>query len=441
MAAASIAIQKQLLAWFRRQKRSLPWRGTPDPYRIWVSEVMLQQTTVQAVRKRYGPFLRRFPDLDALARARQESVLAAWSGLGYYSRARNLWRAAREIRGRHAGRLPRRAAELSRLPGFGDYTAAAVAALAFGERLAAADANVTRVVSRLFALPGEAGSRALQERVLTRAASLLPRRRPGDLTAALMDLGQLVCTPRRPRCFVCPLAAQCRAIRISGPEGYPRPRARPKPQDLSLAAAVVESAGRALLRRRSGTWLQGLWEFPSAEGRTPSGALRRLANALEQELDLRLPAGPAAARARHTIVRRRLDIRVYRVPLRGGRKRGSADSDSQPLTPDSRRERENPPRAPSARWFSPSELERAAIPTLTRKIALACGFLGPSGRRTLAANEGRSLPPGNRGSHGRADENGAQGWNGLPAAGPSAALRIEAGVHDRRREDLLDRRE
>src|SRR5258706_10670169 len=187
-------IRKKLLAWSRQQKRSLPWRGTTDPYRVWVSEVMLQQTTVAAVRERYGPFLERFPDLASLARAREERVLAAWSGLGYYARARNLRRAAVRIARDHAGGFPRDPSALTRLPGFGEYTAAAVACLAFGSRHPAADANVTRVLSRLFALGGTAGKKKNRAAVLFHAGGLLSSGPPGRLTATPMDLGQ----PRRP---------------------------------------------------------------------------------------------------------------------------------------------------------------------------------------------------------------------------------------------------
>ncbi|MGH9369852.1 MAG: A/G-specific adenine glycosylase, partial [Thermoanaerobaculia bacterium] len=233
-------LRRRLLAWYGREKRRLPWRGTRDPYRIWVSEVMLQQTTVEAVRRRYHRFLARFPDLPSLARAREDSVLAAWSGLGYYARAKNLRRAAREILERHGGIFPRDPRTLGRLPGLGEYTAAAVASLAFGERLPAADANVTRVVSRLAAIPGTAGSRRNREAVLAFVGRLLPRRRPGDLTSALMDLGQGVCTPRRPACLRCPLASVCEARRRGDPEAYPRRRPTPAPVRMALAAVLVE---------------------------------------------------------------------------------------------------------------------------------------------------------------------------------------------------------
>ena len=194
------SIRDKLLAWFDGEKRQLPWRGTRDPYRIWISEVMLQQTTVGAVRGRYEAFLARFPDLATLARAREQSVLAAWSGLGYYARARNLHRSARLIVRLHAGRVPRDLDALRALPGFGRYMAAAVASLAFGRRIVAADANVTRVLSRLFAIGGTAGTRRHAAAVEKHAGALLIPDRPGEVTAALMDLGQLICTARRPDC-------------------------------------------------------------------------------------------------------------------------------------------------------------------------------------------------------------------------------------------------
>ncbi len=347
-------IRARLLAWFRREKRRLPWRGTRDPYRIWVSEVMLQQTTVEAVRRRYGPFLARFPNLQTLARAREDSVLAAWSGLGYYARARNLRIAAREILRRHRGRFPREPRELRRLPGFGEYTAAAVASIAFDAPLPAADANVTRVVSRLAALPGEAGSRRSRASVLEIVRRLLPRRRPADLTVALMDLGQSLCTARAPACPRCPLADLCEARRRGDPEAYPRRRAKPAPVRIALAAGLVERDGRALLLRRSGSFLDGLWEFPTTRA-TPGdsrSARRRLSRTLSG-LGLSRDREPVAT-VRHTVVNRRLEIEVFRC--RGALRTAAAAS-------------------PNMRWFTSRQLARAAIPTLTRKIALSAGFL------------------------------------------------------------------
>jgi A/G-specific adenine glycosylase len=347
-------IRKKLLAWSREQKRSLPWRGTADPYRVWISEVMLQQTTVAAVRERFGPFLERFPDLPSLARAREESVLAAWSGLGYYARARNLRRAAGRIVREHGGVFPRDGAALSRLPGFGEYTAAAVACLAFGSRHPAADANVTRVLSRLFAIGGTAGKKKNRAAVLAHAAKLLSSGPPGRLTATLMDLGQLVCTPQRPLCVSCPLAENCLALRGGSPERYPRRARKPRAVPVFVAAACARQDGRALLVRRSATLLDRLWEFPSADAKTRVTARRRLIRKLDV-LGLSLD-GRALGSARHTVVNRRLTIEVFPASLN----RQSSIVNRQ---------------SSASRWFTARELARAAIPTLTRKVAHAAGFL------------------------------------------------------------------
>jgi A/G-specific adenine glycosylase len=315
---------------------------------------MLQQTTVEAVRRRYDPFLRRFPGLASLARAREDSVLAAWSGLGYYARARNLRRAAREILDRHAGVFPHEPRVLRRLPGFGDYTAAAVASLAFGVRAPAADANVTRVVSRLFAIPGLAGSRRHSEAVLDRVGGLLPASRPGDLTAALMDLGQAICTPIRPDCRRCPVASACEALRRGDPGKYPARRPKPAPVRVAVAAAFVERSGRAFLMRRRSGFLEGLWEFPCgpASGGSRRAARARLTRALSA-MGLSRDPSPVAS-VRHTVVNRRLEIEVFR---------GRADGPRDPAG------------LPAGRWFSARQLARAPIPTLTRKIARSVGFL------------------------------------------------------------------
>ena len=310
---------------------------------------MLQQTTVGAVEKRYDAFLERFPDVATLAEATEESVLAAWSGLGYYARARNLRRAAQRIASEHGGSIPRDARTLRDLPGFGDYMAAAVASLAFGQRLPAAEANVERVLARVFALPGAAGSRLLRDRVLAHARELLPAKRPGDLTAALMDLGQTVCTPRRPVCPVCPLAADCESRRRGDPESVPRRPPRPSPVRISIAAAVAEEGGRLFLVRRRSTWLDGLWEFPSAEAESPAGSRSKLARRL-RGLGFELADGPAIGTARHAVVNRRLEITVFRARLRGRRSRRAIEETC---------------------WLRPEDLATAAIPTLTRKVAAA----------------------------------------------------------------------
>ena len=322
---------------------------------------MLQQTTVAAVRERYGPFLERFPDLSSLARAREERVLAAWSGLGYYARARNLRRAAVRIAREHGGVFPRDFPALSRLPGFGEYTAAAVACLAFGSRHPAADANVTRVLSRLFAIGGTAGKKKNRAGVLLHAGKLLSSGPPGRLTATLMDLGQLVCTPRRPLCVSCPLAEDCLALRNGSPERYPRRARKPRAVPVFVAAACARQDGRALLVRRSATLLDRLWEFPSADAKTPATARRRLTRKLA-DLGLSLD-GRRLGSARHTVVNRRLTIEVF------------------PASRNPKSKVQNP-KSSNSRWFTARELARAAIPTLTRKVANAAGFLPSASRLT-----------------------------------------------------------
>jgi A/G-specific adenine glycosylase len=316
---------------------------------------MLQQTTVGAVLRRYEEFLRRFPSVRALADASEEDVLAAWSGLGYYARARNLRRAARQIRRDHGGRLPRDPAALRRLPGFGEYMSAAVSSLAFGARRPAAEANILRVVARLHALGDPVGSAALRRRVHAIVEEMLPRTDPGRLLAALMDLGQTICTPRTPDCARCPLRARCAARARGIAAALPARRGRPRPESVCVASAFVSAAGRALLRRRQESLLGRMWEFPSATGATPGQALRRLRRQLSSlgaTLTTILPVGSA----RHTVVHRRLAIRVYPATLESPAANRSA-------------------RRPGHRWFTAADLSRAAVPTLTRKVAEAAGFL------------------------------------------------------------------
>jgi A/G-specific adenine glycosylase len=323
---------------------------------------MLQQTTVQAVAARYDAFLDRFPDVAPLARAREESVLAAWSGLGYYARARNLRRAAREIVDRFGGRLPSDPALLLELPGFGKYMAAAVASIAFGVRAPAAEANVTRVLCRLFRIGGPPG-RSRERRVLALADPLLPDDRPGDATAALMDLGQLVCVPRRPRCPACPLAGLCAARAAGDPDAYPERAPRPAVRDVHLAAAVARREdGRVLLVRGEASPLSRLWRFPSAEAGEPESARSALAEEAAR-YGLSLEREAALGEARHAIMNRRISVRVYGARENGADPGGRAEGAGRG----------------AARWMTPRQLARAAIPTLTRKIARAAGLAGADG--------------------------------------------------------------
>ncbi|HEX7753499.1 MAG TPA: A/G-specific adenine glycosylase [Novosphingobium sp.] len=259
MDASAETIADTLLGWYDSRARALPWRAAPgapppDPYRVWLSEVMLQQTTVAAVKSYFAAFTRRWPTVTALADAEDAEVMAAWAGLGYYARARNLLACARVVRDR-GGSFPESEEELRALPGLGAYTAAAVAAIAFGRRAVVVDANVERVVARLFAiaepLPQARGAIRLATDAIT------PQRRAGDFAQAMMDLGATVCTPRAPKCLLCPLSAGCAARRRGEAEAYPVKRAKAAKPERQGTAFWIERDGAVWLVQRPGKGMLG----------------------------------------------------------------------------------------------------------------------------------------------------------------------------------------
>lgn len=259
-----IELRRALLGWYDARSADYPWRGCGDPYRIWISEVMLQQTRVATVVGYYQRFLDRFPTVEALATASLAEVLQCWEGLGYYSRARHLHRLAQQLVERHGGAFPQSPETLRTLPGIGPYTAAAVASIAFGEPAAVVDGNVARIFSRLFDLPEEIDRPAVLDRIRAQAQSLLAVDRPGDFNQALMDLGRTICTPRQPGCPECPLAAFCLARQRGTVHLRPVRRAkRLRPLLRGAAAVLRDSEGRLLLGQRplKGLW-GGLWALP-----------------------------------------------------------------------------------------------------------------------------------------------------------------------------------
>ncbi len=274
-------LRVQLLKWYAANQRDLPWRRSRDPYAIWVSEIMLQQTRVAVVVERYKAFLERFPTLLALALAPEEDVLALWSGLGYYRRARMLHKAAQFVASQHQGNLPTTAAELRGLPGIGVYTAAAIASIAHSEPVAVVDGNVERVLCRLQAweLGSRAGGAALRRKIEARAAELVDPARPGDFNQAMMELGATVCSPRNPQCLVCPLAAGCKTR--GEHKTLPRPRMLSQEVARALSVRTGSQSGpghrEVLLEQRpaSLTVMPGMWELPSLhETAVPEHELR-----------------------------------------------------------------------------------------------------------------------------------------------------------------------
>ena len=310
---------RALLDWFEENRRDLPWRRTGDPYRIWVSEVMLQQTQVRTVIPYYQRFLARFPDLATLAAAPLDDVLKHWEGLGYYARARNLHAAARAL---HGNAVPDDPERFGDLPGVGSYMRAAVMSIAFGRPLAAVDGNVKRVLARAFAVAHAvdrpAGIRALQ----ALADDLLDRARPGEFNQAMMELGALVCRPRNPLCDSCPWAASCAALAAGAPEHYPLTSPKRAVPTARIAVGVVSRRGRLLITRRAeSSMLGGLWEFPGGKirrGETPADACRR---EIREETGLDVDVIEHVASVQHAYSHLKVKIEVFRCAHRKGRVR------------------------------------------------------------------------------------------------------------------------
>jgi A/G-specific adenine glycosylase len=355
-----------LLAWYDRHRRVLPWRAPPgepaDPYRVWLSEIMLQQTTVTAVAPYFLNFVSRYPMVTALAAAELEDVLQVWAGLGYYARARNLHACAREIVARHDGLLPDREEELLALPGIGPYTAAAIAAIAFGRKATPVDGNVERVVARLYAV--EAALPDAKPAIRKLAASLTPDRRPGDFAQAMMDLGATICTPKAPACGLCPFMEICAARRFCDPESFPR-RARKRAGRPRRGAAFVaiRADGHLLVRRRATNGLLGgMTEVPTTAWTSEFDESR--ARALAPRFGARHGASaPRVAWRRfagvvtHVFTHFPLELVVYAARL-----------PQSVAAPD------------GMRWLASEEIAGAALPSLMRKVLAHAQVVVP--RRT-----------------------------------------------------------
>jgi A/G-specific adenine glycosylase len=306
---------KVLLRWYRRYHRNLPWRGTSDPYRIWVSEVMLQQTTVQAVIPYYEKWLTVFPDLASLARAPLRKVLKAWQGLGYYARARNMRRAAQVLIERHDGRFPSRYEELRKLPGFGPYTTAAVLSLVFDKPYPVLDANVRRVAMRLAGMSGEPEAKK-DKLLMEHLLGWIPHKKPGLFNQAMMELGALLCRPRSPLCLLCPLSAFCKAYEAGEQEVIPSPKKR-NSTEIEAVVGIIRKDGKYLIQKRpSSGLLADLWEFPGGKrkpGETLKQAVRR---ELREELGVEVAAARPLITVRHAYTRFRVRLHAYDCRLK-----------------------------------------------------------------------------------------------------------------------------
>lgn len=321
-----------LLAWYDQHRRVLPFRGTKDPYRIWVSEIMLQQTRTETVGAYYERFLALFPDIFALAAAPEQDVLKAWEGLGYYSRARNLRKAAQVIVSNYDGVFPADLEKLRALPGVGDYTAAAVASIAFDLPAPAMDGNLTRVLARVHDVREDVGTPSGKRHLRALGQEDMPGNRCGDFNQALMDLGATVCTPGTPDCDACPLRTLCGAYAAGDADTLPVKAAAVPPKELSVGVAIVTFGARTLLLERKEALLKGLWVFPLTEaGATPSEMETRL-----RQLGVRARLKKTFGQARHVFTHRIWNMTVYHylaegLDAREGRWASLAEMNSLPL--------------------------------------------------------------------------------------------------------------
>ncbi len=341
------SVADRLLAWYDRHARDLPWRTgpaeiargeKPDPYRVWLSEIMLQQTTVAAVKDYFAKFTKKWPDVGALAAASEDDILKAWAGLGYYSRARNLKKCADAVMADHGGAFPESSEGLRTLPGVGDYPSAAIAAIAFGEPVAVVDGNVERVVSRLHCVDTPLPEAKKQIRKLTQA--MTPAGRPGDFAQAMMDLGATLCTPKRPACLHCPLRDDCRALDAGDPERFPvKPPKKAKPVRRGAAYVLTNPVGAILLEKRGDSGLlAGMTQVPT------TGWTARQDGATDTS-EAPLPAADwiACGTVGHVFTHFELRLDVFR-----------AEGD---LTPEVRQW-----------WSAPETIAGEALPTVMKKV-------------------------------------------------------------------------
>ncbi len=344
-------IARALVAWFRVGHRQMPWRESRDPYAIWVSEIMLQQTRVETVRGYYTRWMARLPTVRALAEAPLDEVLSLWSGLGYYARARNLKAAAELLTVRDGGAVPRDPAALLALPGVGAYTAGAIASIAYGLPEPILDGNVARVLSRLFAIDAPAAAASTKAQLWALARELVPEDAPSEFNQAMMELGATVCTPRSPRCLTCPVAASCRARAAGIQEELPRKRVRKEPRTVEAIALVARCKGRVLLGRRParGLW-GGLWEPPWMPVAPGSDIEAMAATFPSSELGLRLTGRTELTTLTHELTHRR-----YRFHVLSGRARSERAHDVHT-------------RYEALRWVEPTTLPTVGIAAWAARV-------------------------------------------------------------------------
>lgn len=358
-APESRVLYSRLQRWFAKHARPLPWRGLTDPYRIWVSEVMLVQTTVAVGIKRYPRFLKRFPTLRSLARATLDDVMKEWEGLGYYHRARYLHQAARIIVERHGSMFPTDYDEIRALPGVGDYVAAAISNFCFGTRIPAIDANVARVGARFFGVEGDVRTGALRTEVCRRLSDLMHLGSGAIWTDGLIELGALVCSPRSPDCPRCPLKSDCRAYTTGLPERFGFSGTRVSRCEVQVACGIIRRAdGRILIAQRLETGLlPGLWEFPGGKRQGRESLAESCRREIREELAIQVEIGDKRMIVRHAYSHYTVRLHVFECLYLSGRPQKIG--------------------CHNWRWVRPAELKRFAFPSANRVIIKAIAADGP----------------------------------------------------------------
>ncbi len=315
-------LQRALLSWYAANRRDLPWRCVTDPYPVWISEVMLQQTQVQTVIPYYLRFLKRFPNIRSLANAEINDLLRLWAGLGYYSRARNLQRAAKVIVERFAGKFPQDYTHVLSLPGVGRYTAAAILSIAFAQHYAVVDGNVARVLARLFAIRGDPKNSPVLRHLWEVAQRLLPKRQPGDFNQAIMELGATVCSPRNPQCGACPWEQRCIAFALGVQEQLPEKGEGAQSKKIRRAAVVIRHRGRYFLTQRTGEkLLEDFWEFPAVEFHQSVNPNERLAEFVAEQYGLKIKDLEWLVTVKHSITSQRIVMEVFEARFAGRSRR------------------------------------------------------------------------------------------------------------------------
>jgi len=353
------AIAGNLLAWYATNQRDLPWRRSRDPYRIWVSEVMLQQTRVETVMPYYERWMAQFPTPQALAEAPEEQVLKAWEGLGYYSRARNLQQAVQEVVATYDGKVPNDPAAIASLKGVGPYTAGAILSIAYNRPVAAVDGNVMRVFARLFAIADDIGRPATRRAIEALVESFIPEGHASAFNQALMDLGAMVCTPRSPKCLLCPVREQCQALETGRVGELPVKEKAKAPRPVDMVAAALWHDGRLLIARRPPEGLlAGLWGFPGRERPVDLPWERALHASIWEQYGVEIEVEAHLVDVKHVFSHLIWNLRCYTARLAPGQ--AIAESET-------------------VRWVRPQELAQYALPTAHQKIAAAVGMQAVNG--------------------------------------------------------------